>query len=167
MYVHVYGACTLCPCACMWLRVVCMCMHRTHVLCVLVHVCVHMHVCDHMCYVCAYGFCTLGASAQPLPGDKGLIEGLCPPAALQSCRGPLPGIFFQKEFPCCDNSAPGERFTWTRRVPQEYQLGVCQQGRRFRDGVQWLGSQGPHPPWESLLTSPGPERTRVGALVST
>lgn len=103
IHVHVYGACTLCPCVvcvhvhvCGYVWYVCAC--RMHVLCVLVHVCVQMHACDCVCCVCAYGFCTLGASSQPLPGDKVLIEGLCPPAALQSCRGPLPGIFFKKSF---------------------------------------------------------------------
>lgn len=91
-YVWYVCACALCPCACMWLRVVCMFMCRMHVLCP----CACVSIC--MCFVCAYRFCTLGASAQPLPGDKGLIEGLCPPAALQSCRGPLPGVFFKKSF---------------------------------------------------------------------
>ena len=72
MHVHVYDACALCPCACVW--------------------CVLVHVCDYVWYVRAHGFCTLGASAEPLPGDKGLIEGLCSRAALRSCRGPSPGL---------------------------------------------------------------------------
>ena len=109
---YVYDACALCLCPCLWHVPVCM-----SVVCVRVCVCDHMcyayacalcpcacvwcvlvHVCDYVWYVRAHRFCTLGASTEPLPGDKGLIEGLCSRAALRSCWGPSPGIFFKRSF---------------------------------------------------------------------
>ena len=80
-------ACGMCPCACVWRVPVCMSV-----------ACVCVHVCDYVWYVCAHRFCTLGASAEPLPGDKGLIEGACSRAALRSCRGSSPGIFSKRRF---------------------------------------------------------------------
>ena len=130
-------------------------------LCVLVHVCVQMHACNCVCYVCAYGFCTLGASSQPPPGDKGLIEGLCPLAALQSCRGPPPGIFSKNSFLVVTVLLLGSDSLGPAGSPKNISWGCVS-----REGGSVMGAvagQPGHPPWESLLTSPGPERTSVRA----
>lgn len=94
--VHVCGVC-MHACDYMW----CACaLYDARALCPCACVCgvCPVHACDYVWYVRAHGFCTLGASAEPLPGDKGLIEGLCSRLPGKAAGGPSPGIFSKRSF---------------------------------------------------------------------